>query len=124
MSLTFRWRALLSLLGVVTLLHAAQLILYPVDLKWTVALIATGIYTVASVGVYQRRRWGLWVSLFPIMAAVFVGAVLLLGPPPDAPTFKFNLLTAFAGVLELPMVVLASSLLREKDAGGKKMRSV
>lgn len=123
MHLTTRWRALQGLLGLITGLHVVQLVLFPINLKWTVALIGTGIYGAASVGIFQRRRWGLWLSLFPIMAAFFVGVVLIFGPPPDAPELKFNLFTGLAGLAELPAVVLASSLLRERAAGGKKSPS-
>lgn len=104
---------LLRLMALACLLHAAQLVLYPVNAKWWVALSATLVYGAATQGIRARRLFGYGLAFgFPLLAAVFVGLVLLVGPPPGVQgELKFNPLTAVAAVIEVPAVLLAGRAL-------------
>jgi len=105
---------LLRLMALACLLHAVQLVLYPVNAKWWVAMSAAVVYGTATWGIRARRRYGYGLAFgFPLLAAVFVGLVLLIGPPPGVQgQLKFNPFTAIAAVIEVPAVVLAGRALR------------
>lgn len=105
---------LLGLMICASLLHLIQLILYPINPKWTVALVGFTVYTLSSIGIAKRWRWGYYLAtFFPIFAGLFVATVLAFGPPVSAGGMKFNPFTALAAAVELPGVVIGFLLIGE-----------
>lgn len=104
-----------ALMGLAALLHAAQLPLYPVNAKWWVAFSAAIAYTVSTFGIVRRQTFGYAIACgLPILASIFVGLVLVVGPPPGLQgQMQFNPFTALAAVVEVPAVFLAARALVE-----------
>lgn len=126
---------LLGLMICASLLHIVQLILYPVNPKWYVALVGSTVYTLASIGITKRWRWGYYLATgFPIFAGLFVLAVLAFGPPVsgqgingqgiNGQGIKFNPFTALAAAVELPGVVIGFLLIGEGKREGSRAGTI
>lgn len=107
------WKIELGLMSCVSLLHLVQLVLYPINAKWFVALIGGIVYATASLGIARNRRYAYFLAtFFPVLAALFVVTVLALGVRAPAGGMRFNPFTAIAAVVEMPAVVLGAALIR------------
>lgn len=108
---------LLGLMICASLLHLIQLVLYPINPKWIVALVGFTVYTLSSLAILKHWRWGYYLAtFFPIFAGLFVVAMLAFGPPVSAGGMKFNPFTAMAAAVELPGVVIGFLLIGEGKA--------
>ncbi len=107
-----------TLMAIACVMHAVQLPLYPVNIKWLVAMIGAVVYGAAAAFALMHTRAGLWLSLTPIIGGIFVIVVYLSEAAGSHQQIRFNIFTLLATIVEIPATALSIFLLTRPRQNG------